>query len=133
MIPRPPSSTRTDTLFPYTALFRSLWSLLGGRGVDVLAWESFGSGWASDISKELKLKDVRVIKAGYGEIADLGQVDWSRDVVFTWNGTTSGVKVPNGDWIAADRQGLALCDATSAVFAMDLARAKPDVVTSSEE
>ncbi|MDN3562749.1 hypothetical protein QWY95_22920, partial [Halomonas neptunia] len=97
------------------AVEMALWSLLGERGVDVLAWESFGSGWASDISKELKLKDVRVIKAGYGEIADLKQVDWSRDVVFTWNGTTWGVKVPNGDWIAADRQGLAICDATSAV------------------
>ncbi|WP_370156152.1 phosphoserine transaminase [Ferrovibrio sp.] len=111
------------------AVEMALWSLLGERGVDVLAWESFGSGWGGDITKELKLKDVRTIKAGYGEIADLGQVDWARDVVFTWNGTTSGVKVPNGDWIAADRQGLAICDATSAVFAMDLAWDKLDVVT----
>lgn len=111
------------------AVEMALWSMLGPRGVDVLAWESFGAGWASDIAKELKLKDVRVLKAGYGEIPDLKQVDWSRDVVFTWNGTTSGVKVPNGDWIAADREGLAICDATSAVFAMDLAWDKLDVTT----
>ena len=111
------------------AVEMALWSLLGARGVDVLAWESFGSGWASDINKELKLKDVRTLKAGYGEIVDLKQVDWSRDVVFTWNGTTSGVKVPNGDWIADNREGLAICDATSAVFAMDLPWSKLDVVT----
>lgn len=111
------------------AVEMALWSMLGPRGVDVLAWESFGAGWASDIAKELKLKDVRVLKAGYGDIPDLKQVDWSRDVVFTWNGTTSGVKVPNGDWIAADREGLAICDATSAVFAMDLAWDKLDVTT----
>ncbi|HEX6956763.1 MAG TPA: phosphoserine transaminase, partial [Ferrovibrio sp.] len=111
------------------AVEMALWSLLGERGVDVLAWDSFGSGWASDISKELKLKDVRALKAGYGEIVDLKQVDWNRDVVFTWNGTTSGVKVPNGDWIADDRQGLAICDATSAVFAMDLPWSKLDVTT----
>ena len=111
------------------AVEMALWSLLGERGVDVLAWESFGSGWASDIAKELKLKDVRNIKAGYGAIPDLKQVDWSRDVVFTWNGTTSGVKVPNGDWITDDRQGLAICDATSAVFAMDLPWSKLDVTT----
>src|SRR5690554_212683 len=111
------------------AVEMALWSLLGERGVDVLAWESFGAGWGSDIAKELKLKDVRNLKGGYGEIADLKQVDWNRDVVFTWNGTTSGVKVPNGDWIADDRQGLAICDATSAVFAMDLPWAKLDVVT----
>ncbi|HEX6959613.1 MAG TPA: phosphoserine transaminase, partial [Ferrovibrio sp.] len=111
------------------AVEMALWSLLGARGVDVLAWESFGSGWASDINKELKLADVRTLKAGYGEIVDLKQVDWKRDVVFTWNGTTSGVKVPNGDWIPDDREGLAICDATSAVFAMDLPWSKLDVVT----
>lgn len=111
------------------AVEMALWSLLGERGVDVLAWESFGSGWGSDISKELKLKDVRTLKAAYGAIPDLKQVDWTRDVVFTWNGTTSGVKVPNGDWIADDRQGLAICDATSAVFAMELPWSKLDVTT----
>lgn len=111
------------------AVEMALWSLLGERGVDVLAWESFGSGWGSDIAKELKLKDVRTLKAGYGAIPDLKQVDWARDVVFTWNGTTSGVKVPNGDWIADDRQGLAICDATSAVFAMELPWSKLDVTT----
>ena len=111
------------------AVEMALWSLLGPRGIDVLAWESFGSGWAGDITKELKLKDVRSLKAGYGALPDLTQVDWTRDVVFTWNGTTSGVKVPNGDWIKADREGLAICDATSAVFAMDLPWNKLDVVT----
>ena len=111
------------------AVEMALWSMLGPRGVDVLAWESFGSGWASDITKELKLKDVRVLKAAYGKLPDLAQVDWDRDVVFTWNGTTSGVRVPNGDWIKSDRQGLAICDATSAVFAMDLPWARLDVVT----
>jgi phosphoserine aminotransferase len=111
------------------AVEMALWSLLGPRGVDVLAWESFGSGWGGDISKELKLKDVRTLKAGYGEIPDLKQVDWTRDVVFTWNGTTSGVKVPNGDWIADNREGLSICDATSAVFAMDLPWSKLDVTT----
>ncbi|WP_374466601.1 phosphoserine transaminase [Ferrovibrio sp.] len=111
------------------AVEMALWSLLGPRGVDVLAWESFGSGWGGDITKELKLKDVRTLKAGYGEIPDLKQVDWTRDVVFTWNGTTSGVKVPNGDWIADNREGLSICDATSAVFAMDLPWSKLDVTT----
>ncbi|WP_374631753.1 phosphoserine transaminase [Ferrovibrio sp.] len=111
------------------AVEMALWSLLGPRGIDVLAWESFGSGWAGDITKELKLKDVRSLKAGYGALPDLTQVDWTRDVVFTWNGTTSGVKVPNGDWIKDDREGLAICDATSAVFAMDLPWNKLDVVT----
>ncbi len=111
------------------AVEMALWSLLGARGVDVLGWESFGSGWASDIAKELKLTDVRSLKAGYGEIVDLAKVDWSRDVVFTWNGTTSGVRVPNGDWIKADREGLSICDATSAVFAMDLPWDKLDVTT----
>ena len=107
----------------------AMWSLLGARGVDVFAWESFGSGWATDAQKQLKLKDLNVYTADYGQLPDLEQADWSRDVIFTWNGTTSGVKVPNGDWIADDREGLALCDATSAVFAMDLPWQKLDVVT----
>ena len=111
------------------AIEMALWSLLGPRPVDVLAWEAFGKDWVTDVVKQLKLKDTRVLKAPYGQIADLGQVDWKHDVVFTWNGTTSGVKVPNGDWIAADREGLAICDATSAVFAMDLPWQKLDVVT----
>ncbi|MEA2847816.1 MAG: phosphoserine aminotransferase [Rhodospirillaceae bacterium] len=111
------------------AVEMALWSLLGARPVDMLTWESFGEGWVTDVVKQLKLKDARVLKAPYGQIADLGQVDWKHDVVFTWNGTTSGVKVPNGDWIAADREGLAICDATSAVFAMDLPWPKLDVVT----
>ena len=106
-----------------------MWSMLGERSVDVLAWESFGSGWANDCKNQLKLKDLRVFKADYGKLPDLGQVDWSRDVVFPWNGTTSGVRVPNGDWIAADRQGLAICDATSAVFAMEIPWQKLDVIT----
>lgn len=111
------------------AIEMALWSLLGERGVDVLAWESFGSTWASDCAKQLKLKDLRSLKADYGKIPDLKQVDWRRDVVFTWNGTTSGVKVPNGDWIADDREGLSICDATSAVFAMHMPWNKLDVVT----
>ncbi|MBN2752839.1 MAG: phosphoserine transaminase [Rhodospirillaceae bacterium] len=111
------------------AVEMALWSLLGPKGVDILAWESFGSGWATDVVKQLKLKDVRVMEAGYGELPDLSQADFSRDVVFTWNGTTSGVCVPNGDWIPADREGLTICDATSAAFAMDLAWDKLDVVT----
>ena len=111
------------------AVEMALWSLLGPRGIDVLAWESFGSGWVSDITKQLQLEDVRVLEADYGQLPDLGQVDFSRDVIFTWNGTTSGVRVPNGDWIDADREGLTICDATSAVFAMDLAWDKIDVAT----
>ena len=111
------------------AVEMAMWSLLGERGVDVLAWESFGSGWGGDCKNQLKLKDLRVIKAGYGELPDLSSVDFSRDVIFTWNGTTSGVCVPNGDWIPADREGLTICDATSAAFAMDLAWNKLDVVT----
>jgi phosphoserine aminotransferase len=107
----------------------AMWSLLGARGVDALAWESFGQGWVTDITKQLKLTDVRVLSADYGRIPDLTQVDWDRDVVFTWNGTTSGVRVPGAEWIADARQGLAICDATSAVFAMDVPIAKLDVVT----
>lgn len=111
------------------AIEMALWSLLGARGVDVVAWESFGKTWAGDCKKQLKLTDLRVFEAGYGALPDLKQVDWSRDVVFTWNGTTSGVRVPNSDWIADDREGLAICDATSAVFAMDVPFKKLDVVT----
>ncbi|MPY68573.1 MAG: phosphoserine transaminase [Alphaproteobacteria bacterium] len=111
------------------AVEMALWSLLGPRGVDVLAWESFGAGWVTDVVKQLRLDDVRTLEAGYGELPDLGQVDWSRDVVFTWNGTTSGVRVPNGDWIDEDREGLAICDATSAAFAMTLPWSRLDVVT----
>jgi phosphoserine aminotransferase len=107
----------------------ALWSMLGARGVDVLAWESFGQGWANDITQHLKLADTRVIGAPYGVLPDLTQVDPDRDVVFTWNGTTSGVRVPDGGWIADDRRGLAICDATSAAFAMDLPWHKLDVVT----
>jgi phosphoserine aminotransferase len=111
------------------AVEMALWSLLGARGVEVLSWESFGEGWATDVTKQLKIGDVRVVKADYGQLPDLKAVDWSRDVVFTWNGTTSGVKVPDGGWIPDDRQGLAICDATSAAFAMDLPWPKLDVVT----
>jgi phosphoserine aminotransferase len=111
------------------AVEMAMWSLLGQRGVDVLAWESFGSGWATDVVKQLKLADARVLKADYGQIVDLSQVNFDNDVVFTWNGTTSGVKVPNGDWIPDDRAGLTICDATSAVFAMNLPWNKLDVVT----
>ena len=111
------------------AVEMALWSMLGERGVDVLAWESFSSGWASDCKSQLKLADLRVLKADYGQLPDLAQADWSRDVVFAWNGTTSGVRVPNGNWIAEDRQGLAICDATSAVFAMGIPWSKLDVVT----
>ena len=107
----------------------AMWCLLGPRGVDVLAWESFGKEWLTDVTQELRLEDVRRLEAGYGELPDLAAVDPARDVVFTWNGTTSGVRVPGHDWIAADRQGLTLCDATSAVFAMELPWAKLDVVT----
>ena len=111
------------------AVEMALWSLLGPRGVEILAWESFGNGWVDDVAKQLKLDDVRVLRADYGELPDLSQVDSDRDLVFTWNGTTSGVCVPHGDWIARDRSGLAICDATSAVFAMDLAWDRLDVVT----
>jgi phosphoserine aminotransferase len=111
------------------AVEMALWSMLGARPVTMLAWESFGEGWVSDVLKELKLKETSVLKAGYGELPDLTKVDWKTDVVFTWNGTTSGVRVPNADWIAADREGLAICDATSAAFAQALDWPKLDVVT----
>ncbi|MBW8727943.1 MAG: phosphoserine transaminase [Inquilinus limosus] len=111
------------------AVEMALWTLLGARGVDLLAWESFGEGWVTDVVKQLKLPDVRTFTAAYGELPDLGQVDFDRDVVLTWNGTTSGVRLANGDAIPANRQGLVICDATSAAFAMDLAWDKLDVVT----
>lgn len=111
------------------AVEMALWSLLGARGVDMLAWESFGQGWISDVAKQLKLSDVRQMTAPYGELPDLSAVSPDRDIVFTWNGTTSGVRVPNGDWISADRDGLTICDATSAVFGMDLDYDKLDVIT----
>ena len=111
------------------AVEMALWSMIGARPVDVLAWESFGEGWVSDIVKELKVKDVRTLKAGYGDLPNLAEVDFDHDVVFTWNGTTSGVRVPNADWIKADRKGLTICDATSAAFAQELDFAKLDVVT----
>src|SRR6202451_1761353 len=99
------------------AIEMALWSLLGPQPVTVLAWESFGEGWVSDVLKELKLKDVKVLRAAYGELPDLTSIDPASDIVFTWNGTTSGVRVPNADWIAGDRAGLTICDATSAAFA----------------
>jgi phosphoserine aminotransferase len=111
------------------AVEMALWSLLGARPVTVLSWESFGEGWVTDITKQLKLADVTVVRADYGELPDLNEVDPATDVVFTWNGTTSGVRVPDGDWIAADRKGLTICDATSAAFAQRLAWDKLDAVT----
>ncbi|MBB6412551.1 phosphoserine transaminase [Mesorhizobium sangaii] len=111
------------------AVEMALWSLLGERGVDMVAWESFGSGWVTDVVKQLRLADVRKIEAGYGQLPDLAKIDFDRDVVFTWNGTTSGVRVPNGDFIPADRKGLTICDATSAAFAQRLDYHKLDVVT----
>jgi phosphoserine aminotransferase len=111
------------------AVEMALWSMLGARPVTMLAWESFGEGWVSDVQKELKLKDVTVLKAPYGALPDLAKVDSNSDVVFTWNGTTSGARVPNADWIKADRQGLTICDATSAAFAQKLDWKKLDVVT----
>jgi phosphoserine aminotransferase len=107
----------------------AMWTMLGQRGVDVLAWESFGEGWVTDATKQLKLKDLRTIKAEYGKLPDLAEVDFSRDVLFTWNGTTSGVRVPNGDWIPANREGLTFVDATSAVFAQQIPWDKVDVLT----
>lgn len=106
-----------------------LWSMLGERGVDMVAWESFGAGWVTDVVKQLKLEDTRTFVAPYGEIVDFAEVDFDRDVVFTWNGTTSGVRVPNADFIPANRKGLSICDATSAAFAQRLDFAKLDVVT----
>ena len=111
------------------AVEMALWSLLGARGVDMLAWESFGSGWVTDVVKQLKLADVRKLEAPYGELPDLTKVDFDRDVVFTWNGTTSGVRVPTADFIPANRKGLTICDATSAAFAQNLDFSKLDVVT----
>jgi phosphoserine aminotransferase len=111
------------------AVEMALWSLLGARPVTMLTWESFGEGWVSDVVKDLKLKDVKVLRAAYGELPDLAAVDPAGDIVFTWNGTTSGVRVPNADWIAADRTGLTICDATSAAFAQALDWGKLDVVT----
>ena len=111
------------------AVEMALWSMLGARPVTLLAWESFGEGWVSDVTKELKLTNVTVLRAAYGELPDLAKVDPASDVVFTWNGTTSGVRVPNADWIADDRAGLTICDATSACFAQELDWPKLDVVT----
>ncbi|HEV7266805.1 MAG TPA: phosphoserine transaminase [Falsiroseomonas sp.] len=111
------------------AVEMALWSLLGPRGVDILAWESFSKDWATDITRQLRLADARVISAGYGRLPDLAQVDASRDVVFVWNGTTSGVRLANADFISDEREGLAICDATSAAFAMELPWRKLDVVT----
>ncbi len=111
------------------AMEMALWSLLGSRGVDILAWESFGETWVTDIVEQLCLRDVRIFRANYGKLPDLSQVDPGRDIVFTWNGTTAGVKVPHGNWIANNRHGLAVCDATSAVFAMEIPWDRLDVVT----
>jgi phosphoserine aminotransferase len=111
------------------AVEMAMWSMLGERGVDMVAWESFGSGWVTDVVKQLKLDNCRKIEAGYGELPDLSQINFDNDVVFTWNGTTSGVRVPNADFIPADRKGLTICDATSAAFAQDLAFDKLDVIT----
>jgi phosphoserine aminotransferase len=111
------------------AVEMAMWSLLGARGVEMLAWESFGEGWVSDVAKQLKLKDVKKVIAPYGELPDLGAVNFDNDVVFTWNGTTSGVRVADASWIAADRKGLTICDATSAAFAQNMDFSKLDVVT----
>lgn len=111
------------------AVEMAMWSMLGARGVDMLAWDSFGSGWVTDVQKQLKLEDCRTFVADFGDLPDLGAVDCDRDVVFPWNGTTAGVRVPNGDWIADDRAGLTICDATSATYAMEMPWRKLDVVT----
>jgi phosphoserine aminotransferase len=111
------------------AVEMAMWSLLGKLPVDILAWESFGLEWVKDVVDELKLSELQILKAPYGSLPDLNQVDFSHDVVFLWNGTTSGVRIPNGDWIKSDRQGLTICDATSAAFAMELPWEKLDVVT----
>ena len=111
------------------ALEMALWSLLGARGVDVVAWEAFSRDWVTDIVEQLKIKEVRALLAPYGELPDLAQVDCDRDVVFAWNGTTSGVRVPNAEWITSDRKGLTICDATSAVFAQEIDWRKLDAAT----
>ncbi|MCB1532297.1 MAG: phosphoserine transaminase, partial [Alphaproteobacteria bacterium] len=111
------------------AVEMALWSMIGARGVDVFAWESFSAQWLKDIKNDLKITDLRAFEADYGEIADLSQADPARDIVFAWNGTTSGVRVPNGDWISESREGITICDATSAVFAYDLPWDKLDVTT----
>ncbi len=111
------------------AVEMAMWTMLGQRGVDVVAWESFGKGWVTDALKQLKLEDINTYEADYGQIPNLSEVDTDRDVVFTWNGTTSGVRVPNGDWIKDNRQGLTICDATSAAFAMEIPWQKIDVLT----
>src|SRR4029079_9521269 len=111
------------------AVEMAMWSMLGARPVTMIAWESFGEGWVTDAAKQLKLKDVTVVKAAYGKLPDLSKIDSKSDIVFTWNGTTSGVRVPNADWISATREGLTICDATSAAFAQALDFAKLDVVT----
>ena len=111
------------------AVEMAMWSLLGARPVTMLTWESFGEGWVTDVEKQLKLKDTKVLKAPYGELPDLSKIDFATDVVFAWNGTTSGVRVPNANWIPANREGLTICDATSAAFAQNLDFAKLDVVT----
>jgi phosphoserine aminotransferase len=111
------------------AVEMAMWSLLGPRGLDIFAWESFGDGWVSDVVKQLKLPDIRKFTADYGVLPDMSQADFSRDVIFTWNGTTSGVRVPNADWIPDDREGLTICDATSSAFAQNMDFSKLDVVT----
>lgn len=111
------------------AVEMAMWSLLGARPVDMLAWESFGRTWVTDVGKQLKLDNVRILEADYGALPNLADTNPDHDIVFTWNGTTSGVRVPNGDWIADDRAGLTICDATSAVFAMEIPWAKIDVAT----
>ena len=111
----------------------AMWTMLGARGIDALCWESFGEGWVTDMAKQLKLKDMRTLKAGYGKLPNLKEVDFSRDVLFTWNGTTSGVKVPNGDWIPANREGLTFVDATSSAFAQPMDWSKCDVTTFSRQ